>query len=474
MSSSQDDRQLPPRRKRKSFLDLIRESTPPIVDALDQSKALLDQMMANEKSPQAGVSAHEKAGASADGKADESADGGRQAPLKAPAEAPLSAGASAHKKADRSADGKAGVSAHGKAGAAAYETADESAYGKAGQSADETAGSSAHGKAGGSSHVKAVASAYEKAGGSAYGTAGESAYEKAGQSADETAGAAAHGKAGAYILQMPSFTEKEALVYEILKKLGGRETSQDRIARAIGGSYSHVRKVISDLQKAGVLLGQKKVLRGRKVVSFSVVPVDYVCASADDVVAKIKRIKWDSLEVFPKIDRSFNKNLSICDESEEAAGGACEEFDPSLYPDLARIGFGPTQMRQIRQAWQKLGLALDGLPEALDRANWMARPENCVEIKNPLGYITMALKNGMPSPPPGYKSRQELVAEAMREKAEKIRQLQHQYFEDAFTVWWHELDESERRRIDAENRTRAMYDVHRREFFKRHVFKPLT
>ncbi|WP_073041993.1 hypothetical protein [Desulfacinum infernum] len=130
-------------------------------------------------------------------------------------------------------------------------------------------------------------------------------------------------------------------------------------------------------------------------------------------------------------------------------------------------------MRQVRRAWKALGLDLDGLPEALDRADWMAKPENCREIKNPLGYIVASLKNGMPSPPPGYKSRQELVAEALREKAEKIRNLQEQYFEDAFLVWWHGLPEAEKQRIDRLNRAGAMWDTHRREHFRKNVFKPL-
>jgi hypothetical protein len=149
-------------------------------------------------------------------------------------------------------------------------------------------------------------------------------------------------------------------------------------------------------------------------------------------------------------------------------------LDKDIYPNLVEIGFTQKQMDEVRRSWQDLGLDLQALPEALDRAEWMAGPGRLPDVRNPLGYIVQSLKNGMPSPPAEYRSRRQILADAMRERAEEIRRLEQQYFEDAFAVWWHDLSEAERKRIDAANKVGAMHEAYRREYFRQHVYRPLA
>jgi hypothetical protein len=465
-------------RKKRSFLDYVREAKP-----FEEEFRAAKETLARISPPESGADESADAGAGESAHERAVADGVAlpgallRADTRAYKSAHERANAGAHEGADVSAHERAGERAAQKAGAKADARAYKSAHERADAGAHESAGESAHKRAGAKADLGAGESAHERAGvkadAGADARAYKSAHERAGAGAHESAGESAHERAGAPSSQQLNFTAKEALIYEILKSLNGSETSQDRLARATDANYSYVRKIISRFRKLGILREQRAVRRGRKVISFHVTPVSYVCHDADAVMAKLKKIDLNCVMAFVQIDRSLiKKNLSICatedDSADEKSG-----FDPECYPGLARIGFGPTQMRQVRRAWKALGLDLDGLPEALNRAEWMAKPENCHEIKNPLGYIVASLKNGMPSPPPGYKSRQELVAEALREKAEKIRKLQEQYFEDAFLVWWHELPEAEKQRIDRLNRAGAMWDTHRREYFRKNVFKPL-
>ncbi|SMC28482.1 hypothetical protein SAMN02746041_03264, partial [Desulfacinum hydrothermale DSM 13146] len=217
--------------------------------------------------------------------------------------------------------------------------------------------------------------------------------------------------------------------------------------------------------------------------SYRIREVEYCCPNPDAVAARLKKAQFLSL---PKIDRSILGNLSISHTRARTRGDSGEgsapkadcvtvPFDPDLYPHLTALGFGPGQLAQIRETWTQRELDLNGLPEALDRAEWMAaHPEECLKgVDRPLGYIFRSLKNGIPSPPPGYLSRKERVAKELRKQAERIRELEKQHFEDSFLVWWHSLSDDERRQIDSTNKTRAMWDVHRREYYRQHVYKPL-
>ena len=257
-------------------------------------------------------------------------------------------------------------------------------------------------------------------------------------------------------------------------------------------SYSRVRFIIQKFRSTGIVVTHQRHVAGRWTVSYDVSQVCYQCADARWVASQLRKIDISAITfgdanevVLNKIDRSLNiKNLSILraranDPSEddgETNAVVKNIWDPDLYPSLAEIGFGQQQLFQICSLWQQQGIDLQALPEALDRAEWMAaHASECLSgIDRPLGYLFRALKNGMLSTPPGYRSRRQRIADAMRERAEEIRRLEQQYFEDAFTVWWHELDEAERQRIDATNKLGAMHETHRREYFKKHVFQPLN
>ncbi|WP_448384720.1 hypothetical protein [Desulfosoma sp.] len=210
-------------------------------------------------------------------------------------------------------------------------------------------------------------------------------------------------------------------------------------------------------------------------------------------MTSLKRIKIDDLVAVSLvgIDRFFTReNLSILgaregdDSVDNTTAGQNISVndpentwgDPDLYPHLTALGFGAHQIQQVRAAWKKLGLDEEALPEALDRAEWMAaHASECLrDIERPLNYIFKSLKNGMLSPPPGYRSRRQIVADAMHQRAEEIRRLEQQYFEDAFTVWWHELSEAERKKIDGANKVGALHETHRREYFRQHVYQPLA
>ncbi len=250
------------------------------------------------------------------------------------------------------------------------------------------------------------------------------------------------------------------------------------IARELEIGYSTVRRIIDTFAGEGILRTEKVRIGRRNFVQFTVLKnITYFCPDPFSLAKKAKKIDPNRLSPFYKINKSSIENLSIyyaetALDAKQPNPSEDDDIDWDLYPHLTEIGFGPTQLRQIVKHWQKLELDINaGLPHALERADWWAKPEHRKE--NALGYVFAMLKNGMPSPPPGFKSRQEIIAEALHEQAEKIRKLKEQHFEDSFTVWWHELPPDEKQKIDAQNRTGAWKEEFRKHYFREHAYQEL-
>ncbi|MBW1976177.1 MAG: hypothetical protein JRI45_11570 [Deltaproteobacteria bacterium] len=260
--------------------------------------------------------------------------------------------------------------------------------------------------------------------------------------------------------------------------LDGKPTTLQKISKETKISPYTLKSALIRLKQKELLIDYKRVNVGRQHgFSARVAKKNfYVQGDLSKAERVLSRVVSSNLSLAAPVERDNNIyiNKSLSNRSEG-------EVDLELYPNLVSVGFSKSHYLQIVSAWEKLGIDIKLLARSLEYAEFSLENNLLQNVDNPLAYILTSLKRGQFGKPKGFKSKKEQIAEEIakdiHEEAERIRKLNEQYFEDAFLVWWNNLSEEEKRRIDSLNtaipKQGYFRELHRKEYFRRHVFEPL-
>ena len=268
------------------------------------------------------------------------------------------------------------------------------------------------------------------------------------------------------------------ILLSCIEMLDGKPTTLQKISKETKISPYTLKSALIRLKQKELLIDYKRVNVGRQHgFSARVAKKNfYVQGDLSKAERVLSRVVSSNLSLAAPVERDnniyINKSLSNRPEG---------EVDLELYPNLVSVGFSKSHYLQIVSAWEKLGIDIKLLARSLEYAEFSLENNLLQNVDNPLAYILTSLKRGQFGKPKGFKSRKEQIAEEIakdiHEEAERIRKLNEQYFEDAFLVWWNNLSEEEKRRIDSLNtaipKQGYFRELHRKEYFRRHVFEPL-
>lgn len=182
-----------------------------------------------------------------------------------------------------------------------------------------------------------------------------------------------------------------------------------------------------------------------------------------------------------KIDR---RNLSVF-SGEQGAPSASQRLESLSeediafhWPNLAKIGFGTCQIRQILARLFQVRLGAEKLAQGLTHAEWeleqgAMRDKNGEPVSHPLNWVFSSLaRTGYYRRPQGYISPQEQAERDAAAEEERLKLAREERKNSAFEAWRSGLSPEEKRAIVApENRAFPMpEDTALRQHFLREIW----
>ena len=133
------------------------------------------------------------------------------------------------------------------------------------------------------------------------------------------------------------------------------------------------------------------------------------------------------------------------------------------WPNLAKIGFGTCQVRQILARLFQVGMGAENLAQGLTHAEWeleqgAMRDKNGEPVSHPLNWVFSSLaRTGYYRRPQGYVSPQEQAEKDAAAEGERLKNARAERKNSAFEAWRSGLSPEEKRAIVApENRAFPM------------------
>jgi len=267
-------------------------------------------------------------------------------------------------------------------------------------------------------------------------------------------------------------------VYKLLCNYEGPVVRVSEIASYLGLSPHTTRKIVRRLRKLEIIINFKTIRRATiQGFAFSINPNIRVLGTDITETNGLTFGRTDGQTIGRTVRPSVRPTVPSSSSIIKLLQIELEE----LYPNLCNAGFSNEHLDQIQRAWLLQGIDLEGLPDSLEKADWTLAHDTG-KIENPLYYVLSPLKRGPFATPPGFKSRKvqalEQAAKQAAEEAKKIREIEEQRFEDEFLIWWTQLSEEEKEKVDSENtvlpKEGKLRTNFRKDWFRKHIFKPLV
>lgn len=186
-------------------------------------------------------------------------------------------------------------------------------------------------------------------------------------------------------------------------------------------------------------------------------------------------------------EKTDRRNLSVFSEGQAPPSASqrleslSEEDIAFHWPNLAKIGFGTCQVRQILARLFQVGMGAENLAQGLTHAEWeleqgAMRDKNGEPVSHPLNWVFSSLaRTGYYRRPQGYISPQEQAERDAAAEEERLKNAREERKNSAFEAWRSGLSPEEKRAIVApENRAFPMpEDTALRQHFLREIWPVL-
>lgn len=183
-------------------------------------------------------------------------------------------------------------------------------------------------------------------------------------------------------------------------------------------------------------------------------------------------------------EKTDRRNLSVFSGEHDPPSASqrleslSEEDIAFHWPNLAKIGFGTCQVRQILGRLFQVGLGAENLAQGLTHAEWeleqgAMRDKNGEPVSHPLNWVFSSLaRTGYYRRPQGYISPKEQAERDAATEGERLRIAREERKNSAFEAWRFGLSPEEKRAIVApESRTFPMpEDTALRQHFLREIW----
>jgi len=262
-------------------------------------------------------------------------------------------------------------------------------------------------------------------------------------------------------------------VLALILRAGARVTPYERIARQLAQEFGQVqtaesvRGVVNRLAVRGFVRHRQSregTLRG---VRFS--PVDaLICPHISPVRAdprcSVRGEARPEPSATPSILKEIDRENTLSISSEKAGQAAANRLEALTeddlafhWPELARLGFGTHQIRQILQRLAQVNIGADKITQGLTHAEWeltagKMRDKNGEPIASPASWVFAILaKQGYYPRPHGYVSPLEQAALDATEEKTRLTEARQAHFEAEYCAWESGLSETERQTILTEH-----------------------
>jgi len=230
----------------------------------------------------------------------------------------------------------------------------------------------------------------------------------------------------------------QELIWNHLCDQGAHETTVPEIARILGLNDKQVRRAIDKFSDQRIL---RKEYDPKKPSKQKLTPLAPKFNSGHN--------KW--VPTSGQIDRS-NNTLSNLNRFVNMTSSEFRTYFPQLYE---RIGFGPSQVKEIIKARANAGDPIEDLVESLEHAEWELETCGHISLDNgqladePAGYLFSRLKKvgGYKPAPKGYVS---MKVRALQDKKQRLDQECEALLEKekaAFGLWIQKLSTKEKESI---------------------------
>ena len=251
-----------------------------------------------------------------------------------------------------------------------------------------------------------------------------------------------------------SHRQKELLLWIVKNNIF--KASMRELNRAMGYSYSSIRRSLSRLEKQeyltiktiwdGPYTTKKFILNKNRFKEASEQPTEQPIEQSTERIT-------DRTTGSKKIDRKNSVYLSNQGggveggeksekENTESKLKSLSDSDIEFYwPNLMRHGFGTNQIHQIIERLKKVEKALNYIFRSLDYAEWELEhgkmtDKNGESVRDPNSFVFSSLaKHGYYRRPPDYISPEEQAEEDARKEAERIKKAREKREQEEFEAW---------------------------------------
>jgi hypothetical protein len=258
-------------------------------------------------------------------------------------------------------------------------------------------------------------------------------------------------------------------VLALVHKAGARITPYERLSRQLmqefgmSQSTESVRGVANRLANRG-FLRRKQAREGTiRGVRFTIVET-MVCPHIASVQAAVRcGVRGDTRpghfaapSILEEIDRKNTLSVSSGKANREATNRleVLTEDDLAFHwPNLAKVGFGTCQLRQIVERLSQVAIGTEKVMQSLTHAEWELEhgtmcDKSGAPIASPVDWVFTSLsKNGYYRRPAGYVSPQEQAERDAAEEAKQVATARDALQKATFDVWLADLSPEERTTI---------------------------
>jgi hypothetical protein len=262
-------------------------------------------------------------------------------------------------------------------------------------------------------------------------------------------------------------------VLALILRAGVKVIPYSRIARQLAQEFGliqtaeSVRGVVNRLVMRGFV--RRKQAREGTIRGVRFSPVDallcpHITPVRFDVRCSVRDETRPEPCAAPSILKEIDRKNTLSISSEKAGQQAVSRLENLTeddiafhWPELARLGFGTHQIRQILQRLAQVNIDADKIIQGLTHAEWATsngkmRDKKGEPIANPLSWVFSILaKQGYYPRPQDYVSPQEQAAQDAAEEITKLAAARQAFFEAKYAAWESGLSETERQAILTEH-----------------------
>lgn len=194
--------------------------------------------------------------------------------------------------------------------------------------------------------------------------------------------------------------------------------------------------------------------------AFSADPCPHIHPYSPGMDSGMESVAQSGGNGIPSILKETDRNNTLSISSENTDQEAVSRLDALTeddfafhWPELARLGFGTHQLRQIHQRLAQVNTRPDRIAQGLTHAEWeltagQMRDKNGDPIASPVNWVFVTLaKQGYYPRPKGYVSPQEQAERDAAEEANTLAAARTARFEAEYAAWEAGLSEAERQAI---------------------------